>query len=267
MSERFRNTLIVFDNRSDSKTYFRISKDDPEYNPKYHMFYRTGYSHSNETKRKIGKRGKIAYHNPETRELKFIENNDIPLGFVRGYLPNLNKSEHTVGTVWYHNPNTKVNIRINPDDKVPSGFIKGRYFGNNPGFDKANSMINVVNFLTRTAEKVFSIDYKIHGPDSGKSSDKTIIFTFDGKIFTSYKKLIDYADKLGYTFGRCYRGNFKLHIGEFVVPKPHHNASDMVNEFRQKYQGKRLKEIGFMAYRLSDFDIEKHKEKEIMWTK
>ena len=263
MSSDRKGMIIVYDDREEEKIYFRISKADPAYNPKHHIFYRKGYTHTEDTKQKIGRPGKLSYYNPETSELKFLlPLETVPDGFILGYPPNALSGGHVIGTIWVHDPQTKKNIRVHEESEIPTGYIKGRYFESNPGFDKANSMTNVVNFHNKTVEKVLEIDKEIHGPESGANSFNTLIFIFDNKIFTSYKKMLDYTSKMGYYIRKPRKTKAKF-LEHVVVPQPHHNSKE--NDFRQKHKGKTYSQLGLRVYSLCEFDIQQHKEKEIIW--
>ncbi len=263
LSKRTKNSLVVYDIRDPNKIKFRIKKDDKTYDPRFHLFYRTGYTHTEATKMKIGKRGKKYCHNPSTGEVKMVYEKDKPENFIWGYPKGVLDGEHVKNTVWCHNPNTKEHVRCF-ENNIPLGFIKGRFMEINHGFDKANSMINVVNFRNKTVNKVFEVDKTIHGPDSGTSTKKTIIFIFRNKIFTSKKKLVDFSMTIDYylELGKGFDCNS---IEQIKIKKPHHNCKKEVNEFRMKYQGKTNKELGILMYPLEIFDFNKHQEKEIYW--
>ncbi len=50
-----------------------------------------------------------------------------------------------------------------------------------------------------------------------------------------------------------------------IIKKPHFNCKNEINEFRKKNQGKTLNDLGIFFYKLTDFDLKKHKGKEIYW--
>jgi hypothetical protein len=262
-SEMTKNSLVVYDTRDPNKTKFRIKKDDENYDPKFHLFYRTGYKHSEDTKMKIGRMGKKYCHNPNTGEIKAVYENDKPANFVWGYPEGVLNAEHVKNTIWCHNPDTKEHIRV-PETDIPEGYIKGRFMKVNLGLDKANSMINVVDLKNKKVDKVFEIDRSIHGPESGASTKKTVVFTFGNKIFTSKKKLVDFLGTMDY-YLELGKGFDCDTIMQIKVKKPHYNCKEEVNEFRMKYQGKTNKELGVLAYPLEIFDFNQHQEKEIYW--
>lgn len=261
-SKKIKNSLVVYDIRDPEKIKFRIWKDDPDYDPNYHVYYRTGYKHPEETKMRIGRRGKKCCYEPETNDIKFLYEDEIPEGYIWGYPKGVITADHIKGTVWCYNPITLEHIRVH-EDEIPDNFVKGKLMENNPGFDKANSMINVVDFKNKKVDKVFEIDFTIHGPESGVSAMKTFIFTFRNNIFTSKINLVDFLENEGYYI------ELGPHINESAenvkVKKPHHNCKKEVNDFRQKYQGNTYKELGLRIYHLENFDLFEHTEKEIYW--
>lgn len=262
-SEKFKNSLVVYDIRDIEKNKFWIKKDDEKFDSEYYVYYRTGTKHSKETKMKIGKPGKRYCYNPKNNEIKIIYEDKLPNGFIWGYPPGVYKAEHVRDTIWCHHPETKEHLRVY-ENNIPHGFIKGRFMSDNPGIDKANSMTNIVDLMQRKVDKVFEIDKSIHGPESGTSSANTLIFIFGSKIFTSKKKLIDFLRSTGYyiEIGRNVSADL---IEDIKVKVPHYNCKDEVNTFRKKYQGKTYRDLGLSVIKLELFDISKHPEKEIYW--
>jgi hypothetical protein len=265
IGKRTENTIIVFDCNDTDRNCFRINKDDEKYDPEIHLFYRTGYKHSEETKLKIGRPGKICCYNEETNTIKYVEDVDsIPDGFRIGGGPNQKISEYFSNSIWCYNPKTKHQIRI-PENEIPNDYIRGRILENNPGIDKANAMMGVVDIIEQKATKTTVIDKTRHGPESGRSTEKTVVAVFNDKIFTNIKILVDFLHGNGY-YITIERGNNTLNaLNHMIIKKPHFNCKNEINEFRKKNQGKTLNDLGIFFYKLTDFDLKKHKGKEIYW--
>ena len=72
MSQNRKNSLIVYDIRDPNKTCFRIHKNDEDYDPDIHVFYRYGTSHTKETRDRIGRDGKRSFHCPPKQIKLFL---------------------------------------------------------------------------------------------------------------------------------------------------------------------------------------------------
>lgn len=111
---------------------------------------------SDETRQKLSKihKGKIRkykfnntnvkdrkyYHHPETKQVIMLKSDqNIPEGFILGrgfstppdYKPSeelkRRNSEMMKNKIWIHNPSLKINRRINKEEEIPEGFIRGRF--------------------------------------------------------------------------------------------------------------------------------------------
>lgn len=262
ISKNMKNSIVVYDKRDPEKKKFRIWKNDPLYDEKNHIFFRTGAKHTQETKDKMGRPGTSAYHNPKTREVKYLYKDQIiPEDFINGFPPGYITADHVKETVWCYNKETGKHVRVLEAD-VPDGFEIGRNMETNPGFDKANSMTNIIDLERRIATKVFSVDKSKHAPQSGMNTSKTLVFLFSGKIFTSKKTFLDYSHKMKYYFQ--WNRN-ELTLENKKVKLPHHNCKSEVNDFRKKYKGMTYADLGLEIYHLPNFNLDEHKEKEIYW--
>ena len=111
----------------------RSFSDEHRRNISEAMKKRTGWNHSDDTKKKMsenGIKGSKMYHNPITMENVYIKDGqDIPDGHILGAGPKYLKAVHNrkQRMKWYHDPKTKKNIRIGENEDVPEGFVKGRY--------------------------------------------------------------------------------------------------------------------------------------------
>lgn len=250
MSENRKNSLVVYDIRDPNKTRFRINKNDDDYDPSIHIFYRSGTTHTKETRKKIGRAGKRAFHCPETNKTIFIMPGDkIPNGYISGYPNGVIKSEHVKNSVWAFNPKTKDNIRVKEGEKLPCGYVFGRYMPVNKGFEKANSMKRVVNLRDRKVECVEEINQSFHGPESGQSTSNTVVYTFANKIFTNKKILVEFAKDMGYNISRRNQNDsFENHVIKTGT-----------------YSGMRYYEVGIRTYKLNEFQLNEHLDKEIVW--
>lgn len=119
-------------------------KGHPNYNPK-------GYKHTEKAKRAISEKhlgmkhtqesiekiklarlnqinlkldsakGKHWYYNPNTNIEKMMFEKDVPIGFIKGRIP-----QETKGGIYY--TNGKKDILIKGNDIIPEGYIKGRKY-------------------------------------------------------------------------------------------------------------------------------------------
>jgi hypothetical protein len=263
MSERLKDTVIVYDALSEERYNFRISKNDENYDPTRHKFYRNGYKQDENTKMKIGRKGKISCYNPQTGELKYVmDEKSIPIDFERGYPSGLKTGKMSKGKKWYHQMDTKRNRRFY-DGEAPIDYVAGRYFATNKGFLKANSLFTVVDLLERNIKKVQVIDRKIHAPESGKSAECSLIYIFDRKIFSSFKSLSSYGKSIGVFFND--REKSDINYKNNMVKSPHHNCSVDENKFREINAGKTYSSLGLDIFKLKEFDMPKYEGLEIVW--
>lgn len=126
-------------------------------------------------------------------------------------------------------------------------------------------MTNVVDLFEKKSTKVLMLDKKRHAPESGSSSEKTIVSTFDDKIFTSLKNLIYFLGTVGY-YIKIEKGvKTPNDLNNMVIKPPHFNCNEKTKEFREKHKGKTLNDLGIYFYKLSEFEIKNHDRKEIYW--
>jgi len=251
MSKKLKGSLVVYDDRDERKINFRIYKNDPNYDPIHHIFYRTGLFHSEKTKQKIGRPGKIGITNG-TNNRWIFNGEDIPTDYNFGISSN-NLGTHEVN-LWYYNPLTLEEKRFKSEEKVPAGWLTGRPSikgRNNNGFNAANSLYNVVDLINRKSTKVKEIDYNTMGPQSGTSTERTIIYVTDNLIFTCKKHLLDQIPELKYI------------EKDKIIRKPHFNMSECVGIFHRKNEGLTYDELGYNMYPLELY-THKH-EREIYW--
>jgi len=75
------------------------------------------------------------------------------MAFVLEVVPIKKISEYFSNSIWCYNPKTKHQIRI-PENEIPNDYIRGRILENNPGIDKANAMMGVVDIIEQKATKL-----------------------------------------------------------------------------------------------------------------
>lgn len=267
MSERTKCTVVVKDK---NENIFRVDVNDPRYISGELKYYRTGYKHKEETILKMitnnGVTGKKPFYNKKEKKhywLSYIpKGSEWNEGFSDIYKNSM--SETISKLVWYYNPLTNQNIRIPKNILPPDGFVEGRHFDNNPGFEKANSMTNVVDLKRNVVTKVETIE-SFHGPQSGRSTEKTIIYVYDKFIFTTLSRLQEYLRSVNiYIEGRginSYEG-----LKNFSVKDQKKFKDKNKEKFVKLNKDKTLNELGILFYKLEDFQYDLFKEKEIVWT-
>lgn len=165
--------------------------------------------------------------------------------------------------IWYQNLITGESIRIHKDLLPPDGFTHGRFLLNNPGIEKANSLSSVVDLKNRKCSKVKEVQ-EYHAPQSGKSSENTIIFHFDNYIFTSVKRLVNYLE-----LNEMFIDNHNLTSLEKLdnfrvkVKKKYYNKSK--KQFDKSNEGKSLKELGIDYFRLLDYNYNLYIKENRIW--
>lgn len=256
VSKRTKNKIVVYDKRDPEKKKFVVDKTSEIYDKENHLFYRNGEKHTSETKKKIGKKGKKWI--TDGINSKMIYPGELPENFYYGTSA-VSDKEYLHGTNWYHNKLTGETKRFLPNE-IKEDFVIGRNLKENRGFLVANNMKNVVDFELRKSTKVATINKKIHGPDSGQSTEKTKIYTFDNKIFTNFKSISTYCENFS---DIVLEKNILLKNG--TIRQYHHNNNEKTKNFRKKYAGLTYNDLGVVIYSLSSFDINLHNEKEINW--
>jgi hypothetical protein len=109
-----------------------ISVDD--YDPKIHRYHTTGTKKSEETKQVMRQKASPDYrgfphYNVKTKEIRYFKLDEVfDSDWVRG--TGL-KNTHTKNTIFYHNPETKEQIRC-VEGTEPDGWVRGRCKFNNP---------------------------------------------------------------------------------------------------------------------------------------
>lgn len=240
ISDRLKNTLVVFDNLDPDKTPFRINKDDPGYDPSRHLFYRTGYMHDEETKQKIGRPGKIQITDGVVNTC-IGPDEDIPDGFHRGVTSE--KLGKHGSFYWYYNPENGEQGRFKKD-KQPDDWLRGRPSNTgkeNKGFAAANNKTNVIDLVRKKSTKVGRVDRTFMGPQSGKSTAKTKVFLVDNTVFTN-KKLL------------CKKYPYLKNIEDVIIKAPHYNMSDEIRIFHAENEGLTFSELGYKMIPLSDYE-------------
>lgn len=240
----------------------RLSVDDERYLSGEYVHHKTGSKHKDETIQKMkrnGIRGRLRYKNINTNKFKYFKEDDeigeswvIDNGDLKERKPVLN-------TVFYHDPDTKINVRIKEGEPVSQHLVKGRYFKENKGFDKANQMTNVVDLKDRVCKKVHNVESH-HAKESGLPSNKTKVMVYAGKIFTSWVSLENQLIK-----DNIFIERESIKDLSTKVKKPHHNCKPEINEFRKKFMGSTIDKFGICVYSLTDFNYYDHKDKEIVW--
>lgn len=265
MSERTRGKVVVRDKNGEIS---QVSVDDERYINGELVYYRVGYKHNDETIDKMkrnGLRDRKRFKNVYTDEFKFFgDGDDYDSNVWVSDNSDISKkmSESMTGAYFYHDPVTKRNTRVKEGDEVPEGYIRGRYFHENKGFEIANSMKNVVDLKNRKCAKVHEVlDY--HAKESGRGTKNTLVIVYKDGIFTSWNNIENHLYNDGVFIES--EAITKYHQ-TYRVKKPHSNTKPKEkNDFRRENQGKSLVDLGIYVYRLEEFDLDEHKNKVIVW--
>lgn len=225
-------------------------KNDPRWQSGELISPRLGYKHSSETKNKIknSNKGKKLYQN-SSGIIKMFYPSDVPDDFVLYNNPLWHEST-VKDTEWYHDPKTNVDIRILKNQKVPKGFIKGR--AKHDGFKHINKSKKVKYIDLFKKKYVFldprDVDQTKHVRYDGQTIDKIIILVYNNNIVLGKKSILKFLKTQ----------NIYLSYEELKTKKikmPHHNNSKETLNFRKKYFGKTLNDIGLKIYNLKDFHM------------
>lgn len=263
MSKITKNKIVVF-TIDDPSHNFQIHKDD--FIKGFHFYHRTGKKHKDETKKKIGKKGKLTYYNPEDLKMTAAYPDEEPEGWIRGNPRQSKKaSEKFLGLMHYMDPITNETKRYKEGEE-PEGWIRKRFANksDNKGFLKTNTdMINVVDFISKTSRKIYrhDINKNVHGPQSATSTEKTNIFVYNDLIFTSMTAFKKISQKHGLYFNDLNNKN----MSDYYIKPSHGNCSNEINDFRKNNLNKKLIDFGVEVYKLENFDFDKFKDKEIYW--
>lgn len=245
------NTLVV---KGLDGINYRINKNHDDYKTGKVKSYRCGYRHNEETKIKMSKsgKGKICYTNGENN-LYLRPDVCSPDGFVRGTseASKLATSISFKDMLWYHDPITKKNKRYKAGETVPCDLVKGRYFSDNPGFRKANTMFNIVDLKNRVCTKVEKLE-SFHAPQSGLSTSKTYIYIHNNYIYTSVTMLYNSLWKQElYIDGGCLSHK---QFDKIPITAPHYHNKEHVRKFKEIHHGKFPKDFGITKIKLTDFE-------------
>ena len=94
--------------------------------------WRYNTNHTEETKRKMsenGIKGKSIYHHTKTgKNIYLSEDEEVPDGYEKGagWLFGNKAKNRKYSMKWWHNPDTKEQVRLGHDETGPIGFVKGR---------------------------------------------------------------------------------------------------------------------------------------------
>jgi hypothetical protein len=232
----------------------RAAKDNTsgENHPMY------GKKHKKETIEKMkennGLRGKRRYENPETGEKKYFSEEEMPDGFIlHVYNDEIRKSigDESRNKKWYHDPSTKQAGRFGKSDIIPDGWIKGRGRAVNEGFQYVkDNMINVIDLSAKKSTTIMKEDFnpKTHIDYQGKNTENSIVYIFDGYIYTK-KPLIAEAFRKKYG----YFDNVFL-TKEWKCAPNKVNPHKKTKIFKDKYKDFTLADFGVIIIKLEDFD-------------
>lgn len=209
---------------------------------------RMGYRHKDETKDKIGSvnRGKKMYQNSDGN-IKMFFPELVPEGY--NLYDNPLWHESTVSdTYWIHNKKTGEELRINKKLNLPKDFCKGRL--KHDGFNNINSSDKLKYVDLYLKKYVFLISSMVdntrHVRFDGQSLDHIIVLLYNNEVVLGIKCIIEYLRNKNMFLSRE-----EIKLG--YVKRAHHNNSNDVLLFREKFQGKELKNIGVYLYNFKDF--------------
>lgn len=260
VSERFKGKLNVVDAEGN---IIHTSVDDPRYLSGELVSIRVGYKHKEETLQKMGKHrlGKKRYYNIHTGIGRYFDPDEEidDTVWIRGQSDEhrAKNSEGVSKLSWISNPETGECIRLNLEENaIPKGWVKGRIWSGNTGLAKMNSRVKVIDLRQKAYVRVEEQDLSsYHGDDSGKPIDRTLIFAYDGKVFTSPLTLDSYLKTKGIYIDVSQLANINK-ARNYVVKAPHHNNTPERKEFNTLHQGKTLVDLGIYCELLINHNLD-----------
>lgn len=246
VSKRTKNTVVVKESET-SNSYFRVSVFDDEYLNGNLMCYRVGFTHTENTKKKIsenGTKGTQGYRNTLTGEKVYLKQKPTEQHFIEGILNDDEKDilrKRFTNNKFYTNKNTKEVIRLKDKD-VPDGFIVGR------PIEHMISGLNIMN--DPNYRMIYNIKEKsnryVHKDENLCEWDTLHSFgycvIFDNFIFDSF----DTFETL------CCEFESRKKIKNNIKFKPHFNQTQERFDFCKKYEGLSYDDVGLYYMKISD---------------
>ena len=255
LSKVHKNTVCVRDYTGNK---FRVNCDDPRIDSRELTIDQFGRTHTYETKQKMsenGIRGKTAYVGPKG-DVKYFTEEEIPEGYVKVHNPLNISGEQLMESFWAHNPVTGEQKRLKKDESLPHGFKIGRNPEKHRGFDHINSsgqktILDLVDKKYKLVEKI-NPQYQIHF--YGHSISSIYVYIHNNSVIVASGNMIKYMYK---HFGALLK---QLDFCDMDKPisKPHHNNNKENYQFRSKYYGYSMHDLGFKKYKLEDFTFDPH---------
>lgn len=184
------------------------------------------------------------YHDPITGKHEYTDGECTP-GYVPGYIFDTTPNS----SLWAHDPIANKSRRFGSPELIPEGFIRGRV---DACLTKHLNADNVNRFLNlKTKEYVLvevGCEEWFHIPTHGRRLRDFTVLIRDGVHYLTMKSLPEHLKPL-------------LKNGDnAIVPKPHWNASDEANQFREANHGKTYRESGISVVQLQHCEFSEHTE-------
>lgn len=236
----------------ETKTILFVNNDDERWLTGELTSVKTGYKHTQKTKNKIGKanKGKKWFIN-ENQDVKMFRPDEVPIGFVPYDNPNWHNPT-CPDTVWYYDPTTGEQVRLNKYEKVKEKLIKGRNPDLCNGFQHINHSESKV-YLDLKNKKYSLIDpfekKSYHVNFTGHSINKIMICIFKDKdVIVGAENILRYLKNKKIFITRN-------ELKEKYIKNPHHNNTAETKIFRNKHKGKNINDIGIYITTLNDFEL------------
>lgn len=219
-----------------------------EFDPEIYDYCVTGTTKSDETKKIMSEKSSsdykgLVYHHSQTSEIRYFKEPPEHGLWIRGSGV-INR--HTKGTVFYHNPETKEQIRTVPGEQ-PEGWVSGRATFNNP-FKNSSIRTHILTGEVLTHPDKIT---PLYGPATSKfvytytdwngnkkfTANKTTMGLDVGLNYALLEKILQTPNYVISTRVTCLHA--KQHIGKrfndilnIVVYKKTDLTEDIVDEFQ-----------------------------------
>jgi hypothetical protein len=255
-----RNTIVVSHIDEPGK-FFRLCREEYKNNLDEYNFHRQGFTHTDDTKKKIGHGNTELFwaSKASTKEaIRVRPETVLPDGFVWGFPQWLSNGKWTAGKVWAHDPESGENVRVDTPDDLPEGYVLGRKF-RNKALEIANKKVQVIDLIERRVVRVGTPDKTRQAPNNGQSAENTSVWVYGGMIFVGVKPLKEWVKE---NTPHVFIQDKHKPIG--IIPGPKFK-SEKYKEFLTLNEGKTYEEFGFKSIPLLEFDFNRYKDHKIWW--
>ena len=257
---------------------FSVNINDPRYISGELVYYRTGTNHKQSTKDLMsenGIRGKNVYHNPDTKEKRYFDKDEIiPDGFIKGEPEEvcLRQKERFTDCNYYHHPETNIQIRLKPHEEIPEGFIPGRN-KDFVGFKFNYTTYRLLDLKDKEYKQV-KLDYipeRWQIRTTGQKLDNIKIYVFDNKIFIGKTQFTEFLNSICILPHAKSRKDDIIKTGYIDISRYKNKTKNRINDLNEMDKDKLLNVYNnsylrehTLIFAVKDFDYVKFESLEIM---